>query len=481
MGTIWIREFRGGLDARRLPETLAGGTLMRARDCHINRGGELEQRSVFTPQYDLVANTTKGLAETSDGLITFGHQASAPAGHPPEIKYMQLAHPGGEALVDVPYVRKFKGKLEVIGTFADGVSYLFYDGVRTTDVNAPPNTPGQETPTALLTYKEKMYVTAGPNLFNSAVKDATDFGGGAGAGSGVIDMSTHSEGAEKLTAIAKYDEAAAIFSRSVIQIFFLDPDPLLSRPLQELENTGTRAARSVTQFGDGDLFYLDRSGVRSLRARDSSNNAATTDIGSAIDPLLRTVLDDLTDEQIERAIGIIEPRDGRFWLALGEVIYVLSYFTATKVSAWTEYRPGFEIDQMIVKDEVVWVRSGDTVYSFGDAQGRPVYDNTVQPEAWTPYLDGDEPFRSKNIDGVDVAARGEWDIRLAYDPENEVAEDLIATIAGTTYGNEKIPAEGQATHVSMRMRCKEPPSPTEPARFSSATIHFERDPVEDSD
>lgn len=481
MGTIWIREFRGGLDARRLPETLAGGTLLRARDGHINRGGEVEQRSVFVPQYTLVPQTTKGLAATSDGLYVFGHQAAAPAGHPAGVNYMQLAHPSGEALADVPYVEKFKGALSVIGSFADGVSYLFHDGTRVTDVNAPPNTPGQEIPTALLTTNEKSYVTAGPNLFNSAVAAPLDFGAGAGAGSAVIDMSTHSEGAALLTAISRYDNAAAVFSRNVIQIVYLDPDPALTRPQQELRNTGTLAARSVTQFGDGDIFYLDRSGVRSLRARDSSNNAATTDIGSAIDPLLRNIMDGLTEDDIKRAVGIIEPRDGRFWLALNDVIYVLSYFTATKVSAWTEYRPGFRIDQMLVEDDVVWVRSGDTIYSFGDANGRPVYSDAVQPEIWTPYLDADEPFRSKNISGVDAAVRGTWELALAFDPENDLAEDTIADVTGTTYGQERIPAEGHATHISLRVRCKAPPSSTEPGVFSSATIHFDRDPVEDSD
>ena len=47
MGTIWVREFTGGLDVRRLPETSPGGTLMRGLDCHITRGGEVEQRAVF--------------------------------------------------------------------------------------------------------------------------------------------------------------------------------------------------------------------------------------------------------------------------------------------------------------------------------------------------------------------------------------------------------------------------------------------------
>ena len=47
MGTVWVREFTGGLDARRLPETTAGGVLIRARNGHISRGGEFEKRAAF--------------------------------------------------------------------------------------------------------------------------------------------------------------------------------------------------------------------------------------------------------------------------------------------------------------------------------------------------------------------------------------------------------------------------------------------------
>ena len=71
MGTIWVREFTGGLDARRLPETSAGGTLIRAKDCHINRGGEVEQRADFLKLYSAPLNATVGLAADRNGLVVF--------------------------------------------------------------------------------------------------------------------------------------------------------------------------------------------------------------------------------------------------------------------------------------------------------------------------------------------------------------------------------------------------------------------------
>ena len=363
MGTIWVREFTGGLDARRLPESSPGGTLILGVDGHITRGGEFEQRADFVAAYTLPTGLTRGLAATPAGLIVFGHQ-SAPT-LPAGIAYQRLQHPSGEALAGVPYWSQFKGKVQAIGEFSDGSRYMFYDGTRVSDVNAPPNAASSGSPAALLTSGSKMYVASGPNLFFSAVSDSTDYGAGAGTGEGVIVMSTHAEGANALTGLARYDEYIAVFARRVIQIWFADPDPALNRQAQILDNTGAIAPRSVTQFGDGDVFYLDRSGVRSLRARNNTNSAATTDIGSPIDPIVAKKILSVGPTWAGNAIGLIEPRDGRFWLAIKDRIFVFSYFTASKVSAWTEYRPGFDVEDMVVWDERVWLRSGDKVYVYG--------------------------------------------------------------------------------------------------------------------
>ena len=407
----------------------------------------------------------------------FGHQA-APPGLPDDVSYQQLVHPTGEALVRVVSVTHFLGKLQVVGEFSDGSRYIFYDGARVTDAAAPPYAVDSGTPTAMLTQNEKVYAASGPNLFYSAVRDSTDFGSGAGTGAGVIVMSTHAEGSETITALARYDEYTAVFSNRSIQTWYLDPDPALSRQAQVLNNTGAIAARSVTQFGDGDVFYLDRSGIRSLRARNSSNSAATTDIGSPIDPLVTSaVIDD--PEAAERAVGIIEPRDGRFWMALGDRIFVFSYFSASKVSAWTEYRPGFPVEDMLVWDGRVWVRSGDKIYVYGGLGDRFTYSASTVAEAWLPYMDADAPFRDKVIRGVDAAVRGSWDVRIALDPTDQNASDLVARITRTTFGAERLEAAGVANHVSLRFRSSAPVDEFTPAVLSSAVVHFDRDREED--
>lgn len=480
MGTIWVREFTGGLDARRVAETSPGGTLIRAVDGHINRGGEFEQRADFVEHWTAPPNTCVGFAATPTGRVVFGHLPTPPAGLPSDISYQQLEHPTGEALVNVPFFTLFKGKVQAVGEFADGSRYMFYDGARVTDASAPPNLSGSENPTALLTFQQKVYSAAGPVLYFSAVGDSTDFGAGAGVGDGFIDMSTHANGAENLTGVVRYYEYVAVFASRVIQIWFFDPDPALSRQSQVLNNTGTIAPRSVTQFGDGDVFYLDRDGVRSLRARDSSNSAATTDIGSPIDPLVISALETSAPGVAEKAIGLIEPRDGRFWLSIGDTIYVFSFFSSSKVSAWTQYKPGFVVDHMFVSDDRVWLRSGDKFYVYGGTGDTYQYSENVNAEAWLPYLDANAPTRSKHVNGIDAAVRGEWEVRLGMDLTNLAASDVMARITETTYNLNRIAAQGDGTHLSLRFKCLAPPSPSRPAVLSAAVIHHDLDAEEDS-
>ena len=93
MGTIWVREFTGGLDTRRMPATTSGGVLIKAVDGHINRGGEFEKRAAFVHKYRLPANVTKGLAAGKSGLFVFGD--AAPPTMPSGVTYQRLQHPDG--------------------------------------------------------------------------------------------------------------------------------------------------------------------------------------------------------------------------------------------------------------------------------------------------------------------------------------------------------------------------------------------------
>lgn len=324
------------------------------------------------------------------------------------------------------------------------------------------------------TVGSKVYVTAGQYLNFSGIRQPTLFDTGT-TGAGFIDMSAEYAGSEELISIARYLQFIAVFAARVIQIWYVDPDPDLNKVTQVLNNMGTLSARSVTQFGDNDLFFLDESGIRSLKARDSSNAASTTDIGIPIDPLIVAKLATLTAVQRSQVIGLIEPASGRFWMVFPDQIFVLSFYEGSKISAWSTYTPGvdnvaFTIDDAAVFKKKIYVRSGDTIYTFGGTGASPVYDAT-SPELWVPYLDANAPAEKKKFKSIDVACEGEWEIRVANEPKNISASDKVAIVNATTYNGDTIPYEAEATHVSLRFVGRGSGA----KKISSAVIKFEGD------
>lgn len=707
MGTIWVKEFTGGLDTRRMPVATSGGVLVKAQDGHISRGGEFEKRAAFVPTYTLPVGTI-GLAQSfTGGLYVFGSEA--PPTMPTGVTYQRLQHPDGvTALTRVLSYDLYADNIYVVGEFADGSIEHFYNGARVTDwsdgrarasftvtgggitpatapsgsfevtggtanvanqitniqidgvsiintavthtgnnattaaavaaainsftsspdytatasgqtvtitaaatgptlngkaiivtetgnfttgnfqnmaggantiassladlkvngvsiINAPvawttsneataaaiegaintftsspdytatvvgatvnivavtagaaPNgfavaftlangltiTPssglvlagGQDATTTfqpgafVRTVGTKMYSTSASALYFSGI-DTPDKWTTDNVGAGFIDMAKQSSGMEQLTSIGEYQTNIAVFAERVILIEYVDPDPTLNRKVQVLKNTGTRSGLSVTQFGDNDVFYLDESGVRSLRARDASNAAATTDLGVPIDTIVTAKLKTLTDDERDNVIGLIEPTDGRFWLIMKDTIYVFSFFSGASVSAWTTYAPSyqdgsgnmqpFNVDAAVVYNRNVYVRSGDTIYTYGGLNATstaytyngPIagvaYDKAVAV-AWLPYLDGSSPTRPKEWQGVDAALEGSWEVQLGMNPNSQDASDKIATLFDISYSQDKVPSIGQSTHISPRFTT----TGSGYARLSAVVIHYAPD------
>lgn len=697
MGVIHVQEFTGGLDARRMPEATSGGVLIRARNGHISRGGEFEQRAAFVPEFTLPAGTV-GMFYDRQGVVVFGDGAE-PGGMPVGVGYQQLAHADNTtSLVRVLSADLFAGKIYAVGEFADGAIFHFYDGSRVTDwfdgraratftvtdggvtpavaatglfsiiggaldpadeisavnvdgvdilgvavahtgndattaaavalqINTHVSTPnytaeavgatvnitasvpgaaangrvvapvvtggvvvgsvtnmggGADTATATLTgltvdgvsvvsgpvawagsneataaaiasainlfssspdytatlngasvsiaavtagaasngfavvpavanglviapsstvladgadgdefqpgtfvktIGQKMHAVSGPNYHFSGIKEPTQWTTDA-VGAGFIDLSSESSGSEQLTAIARYMNFAAVFAERAVQVWYVDPDPALNRQTQVLNNTGTASPHSVTPFGDTDVFYLDESGLRSLRARDSSNAAATTDIGVPVDDLITAKLDELNEFERQRVFGLIEPKNGRFWLVMKDQIFVFSFFNGAKVSAWSTYDTTYQDNGVAVPFDAeaatvfrrrVYLRSGNTIYVYGGLVTGSTHDDT-EAEAWLPYLDANDPTRRKQIRGIDLAMRGLWEVAAAMDPTRELAEDKIGVFDETTYNLDgAMPVLHHSTHVSLRFRSRG----VGPHRLGACVIHYDGHTDED--
>jgi hypothetical protein len=333
--------------------------------------------------------------------------------------------------------------------------------------------------TFVRTIGSKVYSASGPNMHFSGVQLPTGWTTD-NVGAGFVDMSSHSSGSEELTALAQYQNNVAVFAETVIQIWYVDPDPTLNRRSQTLNNTGTFSPRSVTQFGDNDIFYLNESGLRSLRARDSSNSASTTDIGIPVDSLIVDAISTLSNDERERIVGLIEPRDGRFWLIIAGEIYVFSFFSGAKVSAWSKYLTTdsageeFTVTDAVVFGRRVHLRADDTIYVYGGLGDTIEYDET-EAVAQIPYLDGDKPWQEKQLSGFDAAGIGAWRVYAAMNPNNLEAQDVVAefadVIADTTFGEARLPLQGSTNHISLIFKSQNDGY----AKLGSCVIHFNWD------
>lgn len=694
MGTIWIKEMVGGLDARRMPETTPGGALLRAQDGHINSGGEFEQRAAFKKAYTLPTGATKGLAAGKSALYVFG-EAEEPT-MPKGVAYQRLQRPGATdtALARILSTDLNAGKVYAIAEFMDGSRYHFYDGANVEDwidgraravmtisagsvspatfasaafeiiggsagegnaivnvlvdgvnllttpiahtgshnstaaaiaaavnafvtvpnyaasalgavvtltgpagdaandreiafvvsgdvaagnatifsggadaapsvltdlkvdgvsiistpvawrdshaataeaiaenINATSSVPeyvafangadvtiiaaeagteaderevettlenglevtpssgiklddGADTSssafqsaTFVKTIDLKMYASGGPFWHFSGVGEPTGWQT-SDTGAGAINMAAVTSGAEDLQSIGEYANYTAVFGERVIVIWAVDADPDNYRRVQTLRNTGTRFPHTPTQFGDQDLFYLDESGLRSLRARDSSSAAATTDIGNPVDELIKKKMHALTRGQYRSVFGLIEPSVGRFWLVFPDTIFVLSHFPGSKVTAWSTYKPtyidengieqSFTIDTAVVYRGKVWLRSGDNIFVYGGIGGEVEYDET-SPELWLPYLDANKPTLPKSFVGMDVACEGVWKVTIGMQPTDINVSDEVATVYRTSFNAPRIGGQGDATHFSLRFKG----IGAGPRKISSAVIHYE--------
>lgn len=313
------------------------------------------------------------------------------------------------------------------------------------------------------TIRTKVYTLAESLMLYSAIDDPTSL---SGTGSGFENMSTNASGSENLMALANYFDDLAVFSRNNVQIWFVDPDPTNNAQLQVLSNTGAIAPNSVVEFGDNDVFYLSESGIRSLRARDSSNAAFVNDVGIQVDDIIQAQI--LSDPvSATHASGILEPREGRYMLAIANTVYVFSYFPSSKISAWTTYDLPFDVEWWAYSGQIVACRSSDAIYQLGSVSGK-VYDNS-QATVVVPFLSAGTPANQKTWTGIDVAAEGTWRVYAAFDPKQPDEFIEVGTLQGTTFNDMNGGLGiGVGTHISLKFVSTDEGG----AKLGSVAIHY---------
>lgn len=321
-------------------------------------------------------------------------------------------------------------------------------------------------------YKKRVYAVAGSLLRYSAISAPTDWTNVLpSAGASFINMNNDSEGSERLSAIEQYQTYVAIFSRKLIRLYALNTDAALNTFIQTLQNTGTVAPRSVVAYGNTDVFYLDQTGIRSIKARDASNAAFVSDVGTNIDAFVRDFVSTLSAGVVQRATGIVDPVDGRFWLAIGNRIHVLSYYPSAKVQAWSYYELGSNVDAMVVSFNQIYIRQGDTISLYGGFSGSDLpLEGELPLVVRTPFLNADDPATAKQQRGFDIACVGAWGVDMLPDPTDETKKVRIGIIAETTYSDANIALSVRGNLVAIDLSA----SNAGERSLSAFSVHFDK-------
>lgn len=313
---------------------------------------------------------------------------------------------------------------------------------------------GNTTNYVALTLDTKMYVAAGSILRYSKVNSPIlwDETVSTNAGAGFLNISNHYSGSDSLTGLAVCGDNLAIFARRAIQLWNVYADDADNIPVQKINSTGTRSPRSIISYTDSATLYLADSGVRTLKPRTATTQATTNDIGRPIDSLVIAQMKTLTDAQIIAAPAVVEPVDGRYWIALGNIIYVLSSFPASghgNISAWSTYEPGFSIEDMIAVNDRIYARANDKIYLYGGTDNDTYDSSTVTIQL--PFLDAKKPADWKELHGINFDAEGTFAVTIKTDPNDLTQYVDMGSITDITYNQNNIDAIGDTTHFAPRL------------------------------
>ncbi|WP_183808248.1 hypothetical protein [Mycoplana azooxidifex] len=324
---------------------------------------------------------------------------------------------------------------------------------------------------SVLVHKQRIWAPIAHRIQYSKLNDPTNWSDAtASSGAGYIGVSTQTNGKVDLLGAAEYNGKVAFFARSTVVIYTLAADAQNIQFAQALENTGTLAAGSIVSYGANDVYYLDMSGVRSLRSRDGYDAAFASDIGNAIDPYIQELLGDTEDLEVGRAKSIVEGRDGRFFMAIGDQIVVLSYFPTSKITAWSYLDVGAPVDEIVRTTQDVYLRSGNTIYTYGGADRRAYPDDEEFPVVVeTPFLSAQDPASMKQLRSYDHAASNVWKVEVLVDPNDETKTVEVGRLDGVTYGREAAWMPGYVGVFAMRYTC----DTAGYASLSSTATHFQ--------
>ncbi len=307
-----------------------------------------------------------------------------------------------------------------------------------------------------------------------------------------INVSNMNQQPEPLMSLSSFQGRIALWSRQTTQIWSLDANPLNISLQQVLNNIGSVSPFGPQSLGDFDVLFPSDSGIRSLRIQTINLNGFISDIGSPIDLLTKAAIAGQTLSQLAGIQAIVDPVGGRYLVYFPSVskIYALSYFPASKITAWTYFTPSnydvataqtaFTVKKFLIYNGMVYLRvtlaGNDYILAYGST-----YDNT-QPSVIFPWLDFKRAGQRKTMESIDYALQGQWSVYGSMDFNGVLAGAALQTIAlqvnkgsnaeAGSFQTGSVDWTDEGFHVVVKVIADDPSTVGKNAIFSEIVLHY---------
>jgi hypothetical protein len=358
-----------------------------------------------------------------------------------------------------------KQRVEFTGVFEVADTWTLTVGGTPYTVSGDAFQPGRQA----LTFRKKVYSSAGSVVLFSALRDARSFVSGIGAG--FLNVSGEKYGDAAISTLAEYAGNMAVFTKQSIAIFDMREDEDLNQLLYTIENIGTNAELSVQPFGQRDVFFLTWGGVRSLRAHNGTDRAFVSDVGTPIDPFVQEWMDTQGATIAAKAKSVIEPKDNRYVISIGTRAFVFNYFPDEKIAGWTYWNLPSEPKAWFRDERILYVRMGDVIYAYGGDNGNTLpEDGEVIATVEMHFVDAKTPMHFKNWDDLDMGLVGEWMVSALIDPNNTSTDDEtpLGVFHRITYPEGDRPFDLRGTHIALKLVCSKGGA----AKITDMTPHY---------
>lgn len=366
-------------------------------------------------------------------------------------------------------------------------------------------------------FKNKVYVLTnddGGTAIFSGVANATVFNNRNITGTGYIILAQYSKLNDALVTAAVYQGYMAFFFRHSTQIWDLFDNTALNTLRQVLDDVGCVSQRGAVPIGQLDVLFLTDSGIRSLRVRDSSNNAFVVDIGSPIDSdvvsRMRGFLTAPGTTSVNAVCGF-EPTENRFIVSFQDssdnvYMWALSYYPEVRVTAWATYdyisyiRADGVASNNLVEKFITWkgalyARGGFNIGGIR-VDGLTVYDPSLilrtsyanafdasQVTAETPWYDAKHMELRKDSEALDAVMKGWWQLELGTDPRGTTATQVVVpyavnqptpdTATDSTFNEGSFGIRLRGSHVKLKAYTK--PAYSGSAKFAAYTALYQNE------